>query len=128
MYQRDCGCPCYDGGWGMITQKEICLSYGVTDNAVYAHMKRKDLSFYDALECAMNCKKARDNFKPKNKETDFLIKKRLNKEAIIECEKLGLTYLESAKVLKVPYMTLVSRINKMGINWRGKGRQIGAKQ
>ena len=109
----------------MITQKEICLSYGVTDSAVYSHMKRKYLSFYDALECAMNCKKARDNFKPKNKETDFLIKKRLNKEAIIDCEKLGLTYIESAKHLKVPYMTLVSRINKMGINWRGKGKKIG---
>jgi len=112
----------------MITQKEICLSYGVTDNAVYAHMKRKDLSFYDALECAMNCKKARDNFKPKNKETDFLIKKRLNKEAIIECEKLALSYKDSAKYLKVPYMTLVSRANKMGINWRGKGQQLGNKQ
>lgn len=112
----------------MITQKEICLSYGVTYNAVYAHMKRKDLSFYDALECAMNCKKARDNFKLKNKETDFLIKKRLTKQEIIECEKLGLTYLESAKVLKVPYMTLVSRINRMGIKWRGKGCQIGVKQ
>lgn len=112
----------------MITKKEICLSHGVTDNAVYAHMKRKDLGFYDALECAVNCKKARNNFVKIKKETDFLIKKRLNKEQIIECEKLGLTYIESAKHLKVPYMTLVSRINKMGINWRGKGRQIGAKQ
>ena len=55
----------------MITKKEICLSHGVTNNAVYAHMKRKDLGFYDALECAVNCKKARNNF-VKIKDKSFL--------------------------------------------------------
>ena len=54
--------------------------------------------------------------------------RKVTDQQVIECEKLGLTYIESAKHLKVQYMTLVSRINKMGINWRGKGKQIGAKQ
>ena len=54
-------------------------------------------------------------------------KRRLTTQEIIECEKLGLTYIESAKHLKVPYMTLVSRINKMGITWRGKGNTFGDK-
>lgn len=112
----------------MITQKEMCLNNGVTDNAVYSHMRRKGLGFYDALECAINCKKARDNFKPKKQETDFLIKRRLVKSEIIECEKLGLSYRYSAKYMKVPYMTLVSRINSMGINWRGKGTKFEGKK
>lgn len=104
----------------MITKKEICRKRGVSNNAVYSHMKRKDLNFEDALECAVRCKTARENFKPKKRETDFLIKKRLTEKQIIECEKLGLSYADSARHLKVAYMTLVSRVNRLGINWRGK--------
>ena len=35
MYQRDCGCPCYDGGWGMKLSVKITIVRAVmymTDN------------------------------------------------------------------------------------------------
>jgi hypothetical protein len=106
-----------------------CEALGVSEHAVWAQMRRKGLTLQDAIELAQNAQKRRKQVgKVKHPMPYDLVKRRLTKQEIIECEKLGLTYLESAKVLKVPYMTLVSRINKMGINWRGKGRQIGAKQ
>lgn len=106
-----------------------CELAGVSEHAVWAHMRRKGLCLSDAIELAQNAQKRRQQVgKVKQPHPYDLVKRRLTKQEIVDCEKLGLTYLESAKVLKVPYMTLVSRINKMGINWRGKGQQIGNKQ
>ncbi len=106
-----------------------CEALGVSEHAVWAQMRRKGICLSDAIELAQNAQKRRKQVgKVKHPMPYDLVKRRLTKQEIIECEKLGLTYLESAKVLKVPYMTLVSRINKMGINWRGKGNRFGAKQ
>ena len=106
-----------------------CEALGVSEHAVWAQMRRKGLTLQDAIELAQNAQKRRKQVgKVKHPMPYDLVKRRLTKQEIIECEKIGLTYIESAKHLKVPYMTLVSRINKMGINWRGKGQQIGAKQ
>ena len=106
-----------------------CEALGVSEHAVWAQMRRRGLTLQDAIELAQNAQKRRQQVgKVKHPLPYDLVKRRLTKQEIIECEKLGLTYIESAKHLKVQYMTLVSRINKMGINWRGKGRQIGAKQ
>lgn len=106
-----------------------CELAGVSEHTVWAHMRRKGLTLQDAIELAQNAQKRRQQVgKVKYPLPYDLVKRRLTKQEIIECEKLGLTYIESAKHLKVPYMTLVSRINKMGINWRGKGKKIGAKQ
>ena len=106
-----------------------CELAGVSEHTVWAHMRRKGLTLQDAIELAQNAQKRRQQVgKVKHPLPYDLVKRRLTKQEIIECEKLGLTYIESAKHLKVPYMTLVSRINKMGINWRGKGRQIGVNQ
>ena len=44
---------------------------------------------------------------------------------IVECEKLGLSINRSAALLGVDYKTLYRRIKKLGINWRGQGKQIG---
>ena len=44
---------------------------------------------------------------------------------IVECEKLGLSINRSAALLGVNYKTLYRRIKKLGINWRGQGKQIG---
>ena len=106
-----------------------CEALGVSEHAVWAQMRRRGLTLQDAIELAQNAQKRRQQVgKVKHPLPYDLVKRRLTKQEIIECEKLGLTYIESAKHLKVQYMTLVSRINKMGINWRGKGKQIGAKQ
>ena len=103
-----------------------CEAAGVSVNTVWAHMRRKRLCLSYAIELAQNAQKRRQEVgKVKHPCPYDLVKRRLTKQEIIECEKLGLTYLKSAKVLKVPYMTLVSRINKMGINWRGKGNKFG---
>ena len=103
-----------------------CKAAGVSEHTVWAHMRRKGLTLQDAIELAQNAQKRREQVgKVKHQLPYELVKRRLTKQEIIECEKLGLTYLESAKVLKLPYMTLVSRINKMGINWRGKGSKFG---
>ena len=103
-----------------------CEALGVSVHTVWAHMRRRGLTLQDAIELAQNAKRRRQEVgKVKHPLPYDLVKRRLTKQEIIECEKLGLTYLESAKVLKVPYMTLVSRINKMGINWRGKGTRFG---
>ncbi len=98
-----------------------CEALGVSEHAVWAQMRRKGICLSDAIELAQNAQKRRKQVgKVKHPMPYDLVKRRLTKQEIVDCEKLGLTYLESAKVLKVPYMTLVSRINKMGINWRGK--------
>jgi len=47
---------------------------------------------------------------------------------IIDCERLGLTINRSAIILNISHSALQLRIKKLGITWRGKGRQIGAKQ
>lgn len=99
-----------------------CEAAGVSAAAVLAHMRRKGLELQDAIDCVQNNKNRREKV---NFHAYELKKRRLTKQEIIECEKLGLTYIESAKHLKVPYMTLVSRINKMGITWRGKGNRFG---
>lgn len=99
-----------------------CEAVGVSSAAVFANMYRKGLSVDDAIKLVQSAQERRQQVgKVKHPCPYDLVKRRLTKQEIIDCEKLGLTYLESAKVLKVPYMTLVSRINKMGINWRGKG-------
>lgn len=105
-----------------------CEAAGVSADAVWAHMRRKGLGLQDAIECVQNNKNRQEKVGKVRFHAYELKKRRLTKQEIIECEKLGLTYIESAKHLKVPYMTLVSRIKIMGITWRGKGRQIGAKQ
>ena len=106
-----------------------CELAGVSEHAVWAQMRRRGLTLQDAIELVQRRQKRRQQVgKVKHPMLYDLVKRRLTEQEIIECEKLGLTYIESAKHLKVPYMTLVSRINKMGITWRGKGRQIGAKQ
>ncbi len=98
-----------------------CELAGVSEHAVWAQMRRKGICLSDAIELAQNAQKRRKQVgKVKHPMPYDLVKRRLTKQEIVDCEKLGLTYLESAKHLKVPYMTLVSRINKMGINWRGK--------
>ena len=97
-----------------------CEAAGVSADAVWAHMRRKGLGLQDAIECVQNNKNRQKTVGKVNSYAYELQKRRLTKQEIIECEKLGLTYIESAKYLKVPYMTLVSRINKMGITWRGK--------
>ncbi len=102
-----------------------CEASGVSADAVWAHMRRKGLELQDAIECVQNNKNRRKKVGKVNFYDYELKKRRLTKQEIIECEKLGLTYIESAKHLKVPYMTLVSRINKMGITWRGKGNRFG---
>lgn len=105
-----------------------CDAVGVSSAAVFAQMYRKGLSVDDAIKLVQNTQKRRQQVgKVKHPNPYELVKRRLTKQEIIDCEKLGLTYLESAKVLKVPYMTLVSRINKMGIKWRGKGNSFGDK-
>ncbi len=106
-----------------------CEALGVSEHAVWAQMRRKGICLSDAIELAQNAQKRRKQVgKVKHPMPYDLVKRRLTKQEIVECEMLGLTYIESAKHLKVPYMTLVSRINKMGINWRGKGNRFGAKQ
>lgn len=121
---------CYKAGHrNPSSVRSKCELAGVSEHAVWAQMRRKGLTLQDAIELAQNAQKRRQQVgKVKHPLPYDLVKRRLTKQEIIECEKLGLTYIESAKHLKVPYMTLVSRINKMGINWRGKGRQIGEKQ
>jgi uncharacterized protein YnzC (UPF0291/DUF896 family) len=102
-----------------------CEAAGVSAAAVLAHMRRKGLGLQDAIECVQNNKNRQEKVGKVRFHAYELKKRRLTKQEIIECEKLGLTYIESAKHLKVPYMTLVSRINKMGITWRGKGNRFG---
>lgn len=46
-------------------------------------------------------------------------------EQVIECEKLGLSIRRSAFLLGITHTALRERIEKLGINWRGKGKQIG---
>lgn len=46
-------------------------------------------------------------------------------EQIIECEKLGLSIRRSAFLLGITHTALRARIEKIGINWRGKDKQIG---
>ena len=103
-----------------------CEAAGVSADAVWAHMRRKGLGLQDAIERVQNNKNRQEKVGKVRFLAYELKKRRLTEQEIIECEKLGLTYIESAKHLKVPYMTLVSRINKMGIAWRGKG--IGGKR
>ena len=79
------------------------------------------LGLQDAIERVQNNKNRHEKVGKVRFLAYELKKRRLTKQEIIECEKLGLTYIDSAKHLKAPYMTLVSRINKMGITWRGKG-------
>ena len=105
-----------------------CEAVGVNADAVLAQMRRKKLSVQDAIECVQNNKNRQKKVGKVNFDAYELKKRRLTTQEIIECEKLGLTYIESAKHLKVPYMTLVSRINKMGITWRGKGNTFGDKK
>jgi len=97
-----------------------CEAAGVSADAVWAHMRRKGLGLQDAIERVQNNKNRQEKVGKVRFLAYELKKRRLTKQEIIECEKLGLTYIDSAKHLKVPYMTLVSRINKMGITWRGK--------
>ncbi len=47
---------------------------------------------------------------------------------IIDCERLGLTINRSAIILNISHSALQLRIKKLGINWRGKGQQLGNKQ
>lgn len=54
--------------------------------------------------------------------------RKVTDQQVIECEKLGLTIRRSAVYLGIEKTTLRKRIEKLCINWRGKGRQIGAKQ
>lgn len=105
-----------------------CEAAGVSADAVWAHMRRKGLGLQNAIECVQNNKNRQKKVGKVNFDAYELKKRRLTTQEIIECEKLGLTYIESAKHLKVPYMTLVSRINKMGITWRGKGNTFGDKK
>ena len=105
-----------------------CEAAGVSADAVWAHMRRKGLGLQDAIERVQNNKNRQKKVGKVNFDAYELKKRRLTTQEIIECEKLGLTYIESAKHLKVPYMTLVSRINKMGITWRGKGNTFGDKK
>jgi lambda repressor-like predicted transcriptional regulator len=118
---------CYKAGHrNPSSVRSKCELAGVSEHTVWAHMRRKGLTLQDAIELAQNAKRRRQEVgKVKHPLPYDLVKRRLTKQEIIECEKLGLTYIESAKHLKVPYMTLVSRINKMGINWRGKGNRFG---
>ena len=102
-----------------------CEAAGVSADAVWAHMRRRGLGLQDAIERVQNNKNRQEKVGKVRFIAYELKKRRLTKQEIIECEKLGLTYIESAKHLKVPYMTLVSRINKMGIAWRGKGNGFG---
>ena len=46
-------------------------------------------------------------------------------EQIIECERLGLSIRRSAFLLGISHAALHERIEKLNINWRGKGKQIG---
>ena len=46
-------------------------------------------------------------------------------EQVIECEKLGLSIRRSAFLLGITHAALRERIEKLGIDWRGKGKQIG---
>ena len=105
-----------------------CKAAGVSADAVLTQMRRKKLSVQDAIECVQNNKNRQKKVGKVNFDAYELKKRRLTTQEIIECEKLGLTYIESAKHLKVPYITLVSRINKMGITWRGKGNTFGDKK
>ena len=52
-------------------------------------------------------------------------KRKVTNAKIVECEKLGLSINRSAALLGVDYKTLYRRIKKLGINWRGQGKQIG---
>lgn len=106
-----------------------CEALGVSVHAVLTHMRRKGICLNDAIQLAQNTKRRRQEVgKVKHPVPYEIVKRRLTDQEIIDCEKLGLIYLDSAKVLKVPYMTLVSRINKMGIKWRGKGTRFEVKK
>lgn len=105
--------------------KTKCEQAGVSPHAVWAQMRRKELSCEDAIEAVKRNQTKQFKIANKYNSPYELVKRRLTKQEIIECEKLGLTYIESAIYLKVPYMTLVSRINKMGLKWRGKGNKFG---
>lgn len=48
-------------------------------------------------------------------------------QQVIECEKLGLSIRRSAFLLGISHAALRERIEKLGMNWRGKGKQIGVK-
>ena len=52
-------------------------------------------------------------------------KRKVKNSTIVECEKLGLSINRSAALLGVDYKTLYRRIKKLGLNWRGQGKQIG---
>ena len=52
-------------------------------------------------------------------------KRKVTNAKIVECEKLGLSINRSAALLEINYCTLYRRIKKLGLNWRGQGKQIG---
>lgn len=52
-------------------------------------------------------------------------KRKVTNAKIVECEKLGLSINRSAALLGVDCKTLYRRIKKLGMNWRGQGKQIG---
>lgn len=52
----------------------------------------------------------------------------LDMTSVMDVEKLGLSINRSAIILNISHRALQLRIKKLGITWRGKGRQIGAKQ
>ncbi len=55
-------------------------------------------------------------------------KLKITDNQIIDCERLGLTINRSAIILNISHSALQLRIKKLGINWRGKGQQLGNKQ
>lgn len=52
-------------------------------------------------------------------------KRKVTNAKIVECEKLGLSINRSAALLEINYKTLYRRIKKLGLDWRGQGKQIG---
>ena len=62
---------------------------------------------------------------PPNKTPPLL---KVTDKQIMDIERLGLSIGSSAYLLGLDKSTLSKRIKRMKITWRGKGRQIGAKQ
>ncbi len=129
---------------------KLLNAHGITIADIKTRPQREDLqSVYDDLLLAVGwCKMtsqrelARLNGIPRTTlqkrlksgwdKMDALIippyKLKITDNQIIDCERLGLTINRSAIILNISHRALQLRIKKLGITWRGKGRQIGAKQ
>ena len=74
-----------------------CEALGVSEHTVWAHMRRKGLCLSDAIELAQNAKRRRQEVgKVKQPYPYDLVKRRLKKEDIVDCERIGWINLKTS--------------------------------